>query len=222
MSAPPGWHPQPDGRERWWDGQQWTDHTRDPQVAPLAPAPAAPYGQAGTTGAWQPPQRSGMSGGAKGCLIAVAVLLLLLVVGAVVAVVLFARNVSSAVDDARSSFPSSLPTSLPSGLPSDLPNGGTTTTVRIGEGFPVGGARVEDGWSLGDAGSVGRSIEGMRVTGSPDQPVFFTLRFTGGGADAETVCTATGDSTSSSREVTCVPVFGDVPDDSPVEVTSAL
>ncbi len=29
MSAPPGWHPQPDGRERWWDGQQWTDDFRE-------------------------------------------------------------------------------------------------------------------------------------------------------------------------------------------------
>jgi hypothetical protein len=28
MSAPPGWHEQPDGRERWWDGRQWTEHYR--------------------------------------------------------------------------------------------------------------------------------------------------------------------------------------------------
>jgi hypothetical protein len=26
MSNPAGWYPQPDGRQRYWDGQQWTDH----------------------------------------------------------------------------------------------------------------------------------------------------------------------------------------------------
>lgn len=30
-TAPPGWHPQPDGRERFWDGQQWTDQFRQPE-----------------------------------------------------------------------------------------------------------------------------------------------------------------------------------------------
>ncbi len=29
-SAPAGWHPQPDGRLRYWDGQAWTDHYQDP------------------------------------------------------------------------------------------------------------------------------------------------------------------------------------------------
>jgi hypothetical protein len=28
MSAPAGWHPQDDGRERYWDGTQWTDQYR--------------------------------------------------------------------------------------------------------------------------------------------------------------------------------------------------
>ena len=31
MSAPAGWHRQPDGRERYWDGVKWTDHFRDAQ-----------------------------------------------------------------------------------------------------------------------------------------------------------------------------------------------
>ena len=26
MSNPAGWYPQPDGRQRYWDGQQWTEH----------------------------------------------------------------------------------------------------------------------------------------------------------------------------------------------------
>ena len=38
MSAPAGWHLQPDGQERYWDGTAWTDHFR----APLASDPTAP------------------------------------------------------------------------------------------------------------------------------------------------------------------------------------
>ncbi len=38
MSAPAGWHLQPDGQERYWDGQQWTEQFR----APLASDPTAP------------------------------------------------------------------------------------------------------------------------------------------------------------------------------------
>lgn len=38
MSAPAGWHLQPDGQERYWDGTQWTDQFR----APLASDPTAP------------------------------------------------------------------------------------------------------------------------------------------------------------------------------------
>lgn len=34
MSAPAGWHPQGDGRERYWDGTQWTDQYRTPGSAP--------------------------------------------------------------------------------------------------------------------------------------------------------------------------------------------
>lgn len=32
-SAPPGWHRQPDGRDRYWDGERWTDDFRDPTDA---------------------------------------------------------------------------------------------------------------------------------------------------------------------------------------------
>ncbi|MGL5816898.1 MAG: DUF2510 domain-containing protein [Phycicoccus sp.] len=41
MSAPPGWHPQPDGRERYWDGTRWTDQFRSPTPtgAPEPPPP---------------------------------------------------------------------------------------------------------------------------------------------------------------------------------------
>ncbi|MGL5866874.1 MAG: DUF2510 domain-containing protein [Dermatophilaceae bacterium] len=46
MSAPPGWHPQPDGRERYWDGSQWTEQFRTPAptdvTAPPPPSWASP------------------------------------------------------------------------------------------------------------------------------------------------------------------------------------
>ncbi|MFV0634009.1 DUF2510 domain-containing protein [Demequina sp.] len=37
---PAGWYPQPDGSQRYWDGQAWTDHVA-PGSAPVAP-PARP------------------------------------------------------------------------------------------------------------------------------------------------------------------------------------
>lgn len=45
MSAPAGWHKQADGRERFWDGEQWTDQFRDPATSPSAasgPGPGIP------------------------------------------------------------------------------------------------------------------------------------------------------------------------------------
>jgi hypothetical protein len=41
MSAPAGWHLQPDGQERYWDGTAWTDQFRAPLASdPTAPPPA--------------------------------------------------------------------------------------------------------------------------------------------------------------------------------------
>ena len=37
MSSPAGWYPQPDGQQRYWDGQQWTGHFA-PGVTPETPA----------------------------------------------------------------------------------------------------------------------------------------------------------------------------------------
>lgn len=43
-TTPAGWHPQPDGRRRYWDGQQWTEHFAPgttQAAAPVHPAPQA-------------------------------------------------------------------------------------------------------------------------------------------------------------------------------------
>jgi hypothetical protein len=40
MSAPAGWYDDGNGRHRWWDGQSWTEHTRD--IAPQGSAAASP------------------------------------------------------------------------------------------------------------------------------------------------------------------------------------
>lgn len=39
--TPAGWYPQADGRQRYWDGQQWTEHFAPAQGTVPAPAPAA-------------------------------------------------------------------------------------------------------------------------------------------------------------------------------------
>jgi hypothetical protein len=43
MSVAAGWYTDPaqSGRVRWWDGQQWTDHVRDAEMATVAPAASA-------------------------------------------------------------------------------------------------------------------------------------------------------------------------------------
>lgn len=38
----PGWYPQPDGNERYYDGSNWTEHVRAAQGASQAPSPMAP------------------------------------------------------------------------------------------------------------------------------------------------------------------------------------
>ena len=44
MSAPAGWHLQPDGQERYWDGTAWTDQFRAPLPSdPTAPPPPSSW-----------------------------------------------------------------------------------------------------------------------------------------------------------------------------------
>lgn len=211
MSAPPGWHPQPDGRDRWWDGQQWTDHYRDETaVQPPVPGGYDPYGRPAQNpqGQWQQPQRQGMSKGLKGCLIAGVVILVLLVAGVIAAVFVVGRSIESAVDSARSS----------AGVPSA---GDVVVTVRVGQGFDIRGAEVEDGWSV-QGGGIGSEVSGMRATfddGSRTTPTVFTMRFPGtDGGTVDTVCTAEPAGGDTPSEVRCVPLFGSVDESGEVQV----
>lgn len=212
MSAPPGWHPQPDGRDRWWDGRQWTDHYRDAAAPPAPPVPTGydQYGRPGQDpqGGWQQPQRQGMSKGLKGCLVAGVVLLVLLVAGAVAAVFFVGRSIENAVENTRPS----------GGLPSV---GDVVVTVRVGEGFDVRGAEVEDGWSV-EGGGIGSEVSGMRATfddSSRTTPTVFTMRFTGAdGGTVDTVCTAEPAGGDTPTDVRCVPLFGDVDESGEVQV----
>lgn len=84
-TAPPGWHRQSDGRDRFWDGQQWTEEFRDPASAdtqqipldetrgmpaaenPTGYASPAPYGGApAASGAPGAPYGTPPAGGAPG------------------------------------------------------------------------------------------------------------------------------------------------------------
>ena len=40
MSTPAGWYPQPDGQQRYWDGERWTENVA-PGVPPVTPLVAA-------------------------------------------------------------------------------------------------------------------------------------------------------------------------------------
>ena len=294
MSAPPGWHLQPDGRERWWDGQQWTEQYRSPlpsdptappsgpgwaggddqtqaldvdrtqqlptqppggdqgtggYVPPPAPGygspqqysypsggggtPATGYGSAG--GAYPPPQQQGMSGAAKGCLIAAAVGLVILVIAVLGGIFLFrqaadevGRQLETALPTTTSS-PTAAPSETPTGTPSDtstgLPSlGGEPVVAGIGEGFTLPRATIASGWTIVE-GQLSSEVSGMSATFTDDSalPVAFTMSFEGSGDPVETFCTAAapGDGQTSS-EVVCVPLFGDVSGVDRVTVTPAL
>ncbi|MCL9759687.1 phospholipid scramblase-related protein [Frankia sp. AiPa1] len=59
QNVPPGWYADPSGQygSRWWDGNQWTDHTQ-PGPPPTPPTPAATSGQSHHT---DQPHRAGKS-----------------------------------------------------------------------------------------------------------------------------------------------------------------
>lgn len=62
-SAPPGWHRQPDGRERFWDGERWTDEFREPSSSPTE---QIPIGETQSMPQAQAQSESGYAGAGSG------------------------------------------------------------------------------------------------------------------------------------------------------------
>jgi Protein of unknown function (DUF2510) len=54
MSSQAGWYPQPDGQQRYWDGQQWTENFA-PGVTPDTPTDVLPETPAGVLSETHPP-----------------------------------------------------------------------------------------------------------------------------------------------------------------------
>ncbi len=276
MSAPPGWHLQPDGRERWWDGQQWTeqyrrplsedptappaddgwdpgsDHTQTldvdrtqqlpsqppadrgaggyaPPPGPGYPAPqqySYPSGGGGVPGsgygspgygAYPPPQKQGMSGAAKGCLIAAAVGLVILLIAVVVGIFLFRQAADEVSRQIETTFPTTLPTEVPTELPSDLPTelptlGGEPVEVGVGDGFELPRATVAPGWTI-EPGRFASEVSGMTATYTDGSglPIAFSMSLEGPDGTVETFCSgAPAGEGSTTADVACVPLFGDV------------
>lgn len=169
MSAPAGWYPQPDGRQRYWDGSQWTEHFHDAQPdAAAAPegtsspvgadAPQPTYGQAygqpaqGATPAYGAPPAgtSSSSGMGKGCLI--AAIIAVVVVALVVVIGIFAfRKAADEVKTGLDKIASSQAIPMPDGSASDGSSGSAPVdgeSVEIGKAFTVSGVKVAEGWKL--------------------------------------------------------------------------
>ena len=69
-TTPAGWYAQPDGRQRYWDGQQWTEHFAPGTVEAAAPVAAAPK----ATRAWYAKKRLLIPAGIVALFIAIGAL----------------------------------------------------------------------------------------------------------------------------------------------------
>jgi hypothetical protein len=147
-TAPPGWHGQPDGRERFWDGQRWTDEFRDPvaqtQQIPLddphaagqgasggygrgayGPGPAAPPGQGPYAGQGDPYAQGGplsdRPGGGGGPLKGCLIALAVVALLAVLLVIAAVLVFRAAGDRVSETIPTLVPTDLATQVPTELP-----------------------------------------------------------------------------------------------------
>lgn len=121
MSSP-GWFPQPDGRERYFDGSAWTDHHRDAQPTG-APGQGPP-----------PPKKSSVW---KWVLIILFIVLVLCCGGFAAC----SAGVFQVADEASKSIEAE-----------DSESGGRNNAVEIkeGEAFEVRGFDYAEGWSVGE------------------------------------------------------------------------
>lgn len=143
MSQPPaGWYPQ-GGGERYWDGTQWTDHSR-PAGQGSAPHPqqpmlATPYPQ-------QLPRKRHTL---RNVLLVVALLMVLAVGGC------FAL-LAVAVDEADKAIHEELKNDTP-------------TAVEEGAAFEHDGFSIASGWKVRDEEFGGATITGLKLTLTDDQ-----------------------------------------------------
>lgn len=120
--TPPGWYPDAQGTTRWFDGTNWTAHTRA-----VAPPSSPPTGQraawpAASPMSLQPYGTPGPAGRSKGLLIGLGALGVLLIAGIVVTLVLLARggddeNAVSDTPTASDSSTTDSSTTDPTGTP---------------------------------------------------------------------------------------------------------
>lgn len=176
--APAGWHLQPDGRERYWDGTQWTAHFRpgpapqgqDAQPTYPDPGQAYPtqqghpqgyagyqqgygqgYPQPGYAPGYQGAPASQSSHTTKIVLIVIGVLILLFGGGCLAVAALVGGAVNEAVEEIERE---------------DSEPGGPDNPLEIteGEAFEVSGFEYDPGWAVvgdfvGDA-----DVEGLKIT----------------------------------------------------------
>lgn len=106
-TSSPGWYPDPQGsgRQRWWDGQRWTEHYQAPPAQPIPPAPVGLPASPAPAGIPGPPAvapKQGMSGGTKALLWILAILGVLIVLGiggCVACGAVLTKEVNNALED---------------------------------------------------------------------------------------------------------------------------
>lgn len=167
--APAGWHLQPDGRERYWDGTQWTAHFRPGPAQQGAPQEGyagyqqsypqqgyqqgygQPYPQQGYAPGYQGTPSSGSSNTTKIVLIVIGVLILLVGGGCLAVATLVGGAVNEAVETIERE---------------DNQPGGPDNPLEIteGEAFEVSGFDYDPGWSVVGDFVDDADVEGLKVT----------------------------------------------------------
>lgn len=168
--APAGWHLQPDGRERYWDGTQWTEHFRPAQEQPPTPQadpqgyqpgyqqayqqgyPAqAGYGQGYPQGYQGQPPVAEKSNATKIVLIVIGVLILLFVGGCLAVGALVGGAFNEVVETIEEE------NSRPGGPENPL-------EITEGESFEVSGFEYDAGWTVVEDFVGDADVEGLKVT----------------------------------------------------------
>ena len=150
MSTPSGWYTDPEDptRQRYWDGQSWTEHRTDPAPAAAQPAPAQPAAAYATTATLPPKQNNNTL---RNVLIVAGVVLLLMLAGCVALVVAGGNAVDNAIDEFEESQ------NVPGGPENPL-------EIEEGQAFEVDGFDYAAGWSVSKDPLGNLTVKGLKVT----------------------------------------------------------